>query len=126
MSPLRPSFSRPTLPRLIPHRLRRKLASRIRSRQSAASSFSSLQTSWNPTTTFFKLLAHKWRLSDLQYLFILFIMGGSIYLNHNFSPLLKVAIVVVMSTLCAVPITGQFFLPFMPIFTYLIFFFSCG
>lgn len=125
---IRHMFSRPPrIAGLIPHRLRRKLWSKIRSRQSpAASSLTSLETSLRPSDTLRDLRAHEWSWYDGQYilLFLLWVFALCIITYPGF--IVKTAIVTVLLTSLALPATRQFFLPFLPVLTWLVFFYSCG
>jgi len=117
----------PRIPVPIPHRIRRKLWSRIRSRQSpAASSLTSLETSLRPSDTLRDLRAHEWSWYDGQYivLFLLWVFALCIITYPGF--IVKTATVTLLLTSLTLPATRQFFLPFLPILTWLVFFYSCG
>lgn len=115
------------IPALIPHRVRRKLWSRIRSRQSpTATSLTSLETSLRPSDTLRTLRTHEWSWYDVQYLilFLLWAFALSIITYPGF--MVKTVIVTLLLTSLTLPATRQFFLPFLPILTWLVFFYSCG
>ncbi|MCJ1373788.1 Aureobasidin resistance protein Aur1 [Loxospora ochrophaea] len=116
----------PSLPVLIPHRIRRKLRSRIRSRQSPSSSLSSLQTSFSPADTLRTLRAHRWSFYDGQYLILIILATFSLSITPFPGPFIKTAVVTLLLTSLILPITRQFFLPFLPIGTWLFFFYACG
>jgi hypothetical protein len=110
---------------LVPHRLRRKLRSKIRNRQSPASSLTALQTSINPLDTLRALQAHKWTIWDGQYLFLAFLGIFSLCVIQNPGPLIKTVVATLLMSSLVLPITRQFFLPALPIFAWLIFFYAC-
>ena len=110
---------------LVPHRLRRKLRSKLRNRQSAASSFANLQTSFSPADTLRALQNHRWSVYDGQWL-LLAVMGiFSLSIIESPGPLVKTAVATLLLASLIFPITRQFFRPFMPIAAYLIFFYAC-
>ncbi|MCJ1471425.1 Aureobasidin resistance protein Aur1 [Lambiella insularis] len=126
LSPTRFTFALPRwVPSLFPHRIRRKLKSRIRSRRSPASSLASLETSFNPTNTLRALRGHPWSFYDAQYLLLLALGAFALCIIESYGPLFKTAFVTSIVTILAIPTTRQFFLPFMPIATWLVFFYSC-
>ncbi|MCJ1235440.1 Aureobasidin resistance protein Aur1 [Varicellaria rhodocarpa] len=125
-SPTKLGFSwPPSLPILIPHRFRRKLRSRIRSRQSPSSSLTSLQTSFKPSDTLRSLRGHRWSYYDAHYLFLIILLVFALSMIERPGALAKTAVATLLLTSLILPITRQFFLPFLPIATWLIFFYSC-
>ena len=126
LSPTIHSFLSPSwLAKVIPHRLRRKLRSRIRSRQSPASTVSSLETSCNPADTLDALRGHEWSWYDAQYLVLFVLALFALCIIETYGPLFKTAVSALLLTALVIPITRQFFLPFLPIATWLVFFYSC-
>ena len=126
LSPTRHGFSSPSwTTRIVPHRLRRKLKSRIRSRQSPASSVSSVETSFNPADTLHALREHDWSYHDAQYLLLFLLALFALSIIETYGPLFKTAVVILLLTVLVLPVTRQFFLPFLPIATWLVFFYSC-
>ncbi|GAB7347451.1 hypothetical protein MBLNU459_g4367t1 [Dothideomycetes sp. NU459] len=119
----------PSLPTILPHRLRRKFRStrsKIRSRQTPTSStLSSLQTSFNPADTLNTLRTHQWSVYDAQYVFLAIIGIFSLCIMQSPGPLPKTAIATLLLLSLLLPITRQFFLPFLPIAAWLVFFYSC-
>ncbi len=114
----------PSMPVLVPHRIRRKLRSTLRSRQSPSSSLASLQTSLSPSDTLRSLRSHRWSYYDGQYL-ILIILGVFMLAINPAGPLIKTGAAALLMLLLILPLTRQFFLPFLPIGTWLVFFFNC-
>lgn len=110
---------------LVPHRMRRKLRSKIRNRQSPASSITTLQTSINPLDTLRALQSHKWTIWDGQYLCLAILGIFSLCVIQNPGPLLKTVVATLLLSSLVLPITRQFFLPALPIFAWLIFFYAC-
>ena len=119
-------FSWPSIPVIIPHRLRRRLRSRLRSRQSPASSLSSLQTSFSPSDTLRSLRSHRWSYTDGQYLILVILGIFSLCIIEHPGPATKTFVATLLMTALILPITRQFFLPFLPIATWLTLFFACG
>ena len=109
---------------LVPHRLRRKIRSKLRNRQSPASSLSSLQTSFSPFDTLKSLQGHRWTIYDGQYLLLAFVGIFALCVIEVPGPLAKAGIATLLLTSLVLPITRQFFLPFIPIAAYLILFYS--
>lgn len=110
---------------LLPHRMRRKLRSKIRTRQSPASTITALQTSFSPVDTLRSLQAHRWTFHDGQYLFLALLGIFSLCLVTTPGALVKFSIAALLLTSLVFPITRQFFLPFLAIAAYLIFFYTC-
>ncbi|KAK4154414.1 hypothetical protein C8A00DRAFT_32843 [Chaetomidium leptoderma] len=82
-----------------------------------------LQTSFDPWVTLRALRKRKWSLWDVQHfatfgfiLFSLFILPSA--------PLIKTGVLVVLGVLLLMPVTQQFLSPSLPIWTYLLYFFS--
>ena len=128
-----PIFSQPKLslswpisiPNPIPYKYRvHKLRSKLRARQSPASSIASVKLSFSPIITLRAIRAYKWSIYDFQYLVLLTL--GIFALSISPSPaFLKTGAVTLLIAALLVPVTNQFFFPFLPILTWLIFFFSC-
>lgn len=110
---------------LVPHRVRRKIRSKLRSRLSPTSSISTLQTSFSPADTLRSLQSHRWTLYDFQYLLLLIIGIFSLTVIQSPGPLAKTTISTFILFSLLLPITRQFFLPFLPIAGWLIFFYAC-
>jgi inositol phosphorylceramide synthase catalytic subunit len=118
----------PSLPVLVPHRLRRRFRStrsKIRSMQSPTSSISSLNTSINPADTLRALRTHHWSYYDAQYLFLAIVAIFSLCVIQSPGPFTKTLVVAGIMTTLIIPLTRQFFLPFLPIAVYLLLFYSC-
>lgn len=82
-----------------------------------------LNTSFDVLETLRHLRRRQWKLLDLQHLvvagFLIFCM-----LITPSAPFIKLGAALAYSVLLLMPITQQFFLPSLPIWTYLIYFFS--
>jgi hypothetical protein len=118
----------PSLPTILPHRLRRKFRStrsKIRSRQTPTSSISALQTSFNPRDTLRSLRDHHWSVYDAQYLFLAVVGIFALCVIQSPGPMVKTAVATLLMLSLLLPVTRQFFLPFLPIAAWLVFFFSC-
>ncbi|KAI9886634.1 MAG: hypothetical protein M1823_001548 [Watsoniomyces obsoletus] len=114
-----------TLPVLIPHRWRRRWRSRLRSRQSPASSITALQTSLSPAETIRALRRHRWSFYDGQYLALAVVAIFSLCIIESPGPLMKTVIATGLLMSLTIPLTRQFFLPFLPIASWLVLFYSC-
>ncbi|CEL07919.1 Putative Aureobasidin resistance protein Aur1 [Aspergillus calidoustus] len=110
---------------LVPHRMRRKIRSKLRSRVSPTSSISSLQTSLSPADTLRSLQSHRWTVYDFQYLLLLIVGIFSLTIIESPGPLAKTAIFTALLISLLLPMTRQFFLPFLPIAGWLLFFYAC-
>lgn len=110
---------------LVPHRMRRKIRSKLRSRISPTSSISSLQTSFSPADTLRSLQSHRWTLYDFQYLLLLIVGIFSLSVIEAPGPLAKTAVFTMLLFSLLLPVTRQFFLPFLPIAGWLVFFYAC-
>jgi hypothetical protein len=122
----RMAFWWPSLPSIIPHRLRRRIRSRLRQGASPASSLASLQTSFDPFDAVKSLRQHRWTRWDLQYIMMVVLLSFSAYIIQMPGPFLKSIVGLLLCTGLVLPITRQFVLPCMPIFTWLIFFYGLG
>lgn len=112
----------PLMPGL--NRMRRRFGSRMRSGQSPGSNLATLQTSWNPSHTLRSLQAHRWSFWDGQYLLLAILGIFSLVVIEQPGPLVKTLISTLLMLSLIFPITRQFFLPFFPIVSWLILFYS--
>lgn len=110
---------------VVPHRMRRKLRSQLRSRQSPASSLASLEKSWSPKDTVRALRAHRWSYYDGQYILLMLIGIFCLCIIEHPGPLVKTLIATALTISLLLPITRQFFLPFLPIASWLVLFYAC-
>lgn len=117
-------FSWPSILNPIPRRYRRRLRSKFRSAQSPASSIASIQTSFNPADSIKALRAHRWSYYDAKYLILIIISVFSLSISQAPGPLVKTGASALLMLALLMPITRQFFLPVLPIFTWLLFFFN--
>jgi inositol phosphorylceramide synthase catalytic subunit len=115
----------PSIPVIISHRLRRKIRSRLRANRSPASSLASLQTSFSPADTLRSLRAHRWSFYDGQYILLLILGIFSLCIIETPGPIIKTLVATALITSLLLPITRQFFLPFLPIASWLILFYAC-
>jgi len=114
----------------IPHKYRpsRKTRMRLQKIKSntgvpPADDITRLQTSFNVLEGVTALRQRRWRIYDLQHLLVLGIMMFSLFILPS-APLIKTGGLVVLGMLLLMPITSQFFLPSLPIWVYLLYFFS--
>lgn len=110
---------------LMPHRMRRKLRSKLRSRISPATSIATLQTSFSPKDTLRSLQSYRWSVYDFQYLLLAIIGIFSLCIIPSADPFGKTLVASLLLLSLLLPITRQFFLPFLPIAAWLLFFYSC-
>lgn len=113
----------PSVPGL--NRMRRKLGSRMRSGQSPGSSLATLQTSYKPADTIRSLRAHKWSIYDGQYILLAVLSIFCLSIMEFPGVIVKTVVSTLLMISLILPITRQFFLPFLPIATWLLLFFSC-
>ena len=116
----------PSIPTIIPHRIRRKLRSRVRSRQSPSTAFGRLHTSYSPADTIDSLRLHRWSFYDGQYLILTILGIFSLCIISSPGPLVKTALATFIITALILPITRQFLLPSLAIWSWLVFFYACG
>ena len=117
----------PSMSTILPHRLRRKFRStksKIHSRQSPTSSITSLQTSFNPADTLKSLRTHQWSAFDAQYLLLAIVGIFSLCVIQSPGPFVKTMVATALMLALLLPVTRQFFLPFLPIAAWLVFFFA--
>lgn len=109
----------------VPHKLRRTIRSKLRNRQSPASSLATLQTSFSPIDTLRALQSHRWSVLDGQWILIAILGIFCLCIMETPGPLMKTAVATLLLMSLVFPITRQFFLPFIPIAVYLIWFYAC-
>ena len=114
----------------IPHKYRSNRKSRMRlqkiksnSGPQAADDVTRLQTSFNVLENITALRNRRWRLFDLQYPLLFGYIMFSLFILPP-APLIKTGGLVALAVLLLMPITSQFFVPSLPIWTYLLYFFS--
>ena len=124
--PVQP-FAWPTqmLSKAIPRRYRRKLRSKMHSRQSPASNVTAIEWRFNPMVNIQKMRKHKWSLYDLQYLILVLLLAFAAAITPQPHPVVKALFACLLALGALMPITSQFLLPSLSIWTWLIFFFSC-
>lgn len=109
----------------IPHRYR---PSRRRSRQKQRESYSgtsdvtALQTSFNVLDSVRAIRRHRWSISDIQYVALAGFLIFSLAITPP-APVIKTLVIIGTLLVLFMPITRQFFLPSLPIWTYLTYFF---
>lgn len=106
-------------------RMKRKLHSRIRQGQSPASNLAKLQTSFDPADTLRSLRAHRWSIYDAQYLLLIIVGIFALSVIEEPGPLAKTSLATLLMVSLILPITRQFFLPFLPALTWLVLFYAC-
>ncbi|KAK0786365.1 Phosphatidylinositol:ceramide phosphoinositol transferase (IPC synthase) [Friedmanniomyces endolithicus] len=121
-------LSWPSLPAILPHRIRRKLRharAEIRARQSPTTSIASLHTSINPADTLRALRRHRWRAHDAQYLLLAAVGIFNLCVIQTPGPTTKTFLTSLLLTGLALPLTNQLLLPALPVLAWLTFFYSC-
>jgi len=110
-----------------PSRKTRMRLSKIKSKDdtpaAGADDVTKLQTSFNALHSMRALRRRQWSIYDLQYLVVFGYILFSLFILPS-APLVKTGAMVVLGILLLMPITRQFFLPSLPIWTYLLYFFS--
>lgn len=89
----------------------------------AGNRITSLQTSINIFKSLHDLRRRQWKLRDLHHLVLAAHIAFSLFILPP-APLVKTVVVASLSLLLLMPVTQQFFLPSLPIWTYLLYFFS--
>jgi hypothetical protein len=117
-------FSWPSILNPIPRRYRRRLRSKFRSAISPASSIAKIETSFDPRDTIKALRQHRWSYYDGQYLFLIILAIFSLSISQAPGPLMKCAAATALMGALLVPITRQFFLPALPILSWVFLFFN--
>jgi hypothetical protein len=107
------------------NRMRRRLGSRLRSGQSPSSNLATLQTSFDPLDTIRSLRAHRWSIYDGQYLILIILGIFCLSVIEYPGAFVKTSIATLLMASLLMPITRQFFLPFLPIASWLVLFYSC-
>ncbi|GAB1317559.1 Phosphatidylinositol:ceramide phosphoinositol transferase (IPC synthase) [Madurella fahalii] len=115
---------------IIPHKIRspaRRLRLRLRAQgskgQHQPADVTRLQTSFDAWGSLKALRTRRWSLWDLQHLVTFGYIVFSLTILPS-APLVKTGVLVVLGALLLMPVTRQFFLPSLPIWTYLLYFFS--
>ncbi|CAF9923369.1 MAG: Aureobasidin resistance protein Aur1 [Alectoria fallacina] len=116
----------PSIPTIIPHRMRRRLRSKVRSRQSPSTSVGRLHTSYSPADTVESLHLHRWSFYDGQYIILIILAIFSLCIIPWPGPLVKTALATLIITALILPVTRQFLLPSLAIWSWLVFFYACG
>lgn len=104
-------------------RTRRQRARRSRRATDEEDDVTRLKSSFNVLDTARLLRTRQWKLLDLQYLTLAGFIVFCLFITPS-APLIKTGALVIYSILLLMPITQQFFLPSLPIWTYLLYFFS--
>lgn len=117
-------FSWPAMLNPIPRRYRRRLRSKFRSSVSPASSITSIETSFNPSHTIRAIRQHRWTYYDCHHLIYIVVAIFSLSISQAPGPLMKLFAATLLTLLLLMPITSQFFFPFLPVATWLVFFFN--
>jgi hypothetical protein len=113
---------------ILPYKLRRKwraTKARMSSRVSPASSITHLETSFSPKDTIYALRKHKWSMYDGQYLILVVLAIFCLSIMAFPSPLFRTFVATLVMGVLLVPVTRQFWLPFLPIAGWLVLFWSC-
>ncbi|KAK9353299.1 hypothetical protein V1523DRAFT_411593 [Lipomyces doorenjongii] len=105
--------------------LRRKFRTFFMSDVPPSSTLARLDRSWDVKKTLKRVQRHKWNLYDVQYLLAFTIACFVFFVVTEPGVFVKLAIAAVFTLALLVPITSQFFFPFIPIGTWLILFYSC-
>ncbi|PBP15540.1 PAP2-domain-containing protein, partial [Diplocarpon rosae] len=87
---------------------------------SPASSIASIETSFNPADSIKALRAHRWSYYDAKYLVCVF----SLSISQAPGPMMKTGASALLMIALLMPATRQFFLPVLPVLTWLLFFFN--
>ncbi|CAG8951730.1 hypothetical protein HYFRA_00005530 [Hymenoscyphus fraxineus] len=113
-----------SIPNPLPRRLRRRIRSQFRAAISPASNIAGLETSFNPADTIKALKAHRWSVYDGQYLLLIILAIFSLSISQAPGPIMKTAAASALMLALLMPITRQFFLPALPILSWVFLFFN--
>ncbi|KAK9369749.1 hypothetical protein V1509DRAFT_433281 [Lipomyces kononenkoae] len=105
--------------------LRRKFRTVFMSDVTPSSTLARLDRSWDIKKTVRRVRLHKWNAYDLQYLLDFTIACFAFFVITEPGVLVKLVIATLFALALLIPITSQFFFPFVPIGTWLILFYSC-
>ncbi|KAK9369752.1 hypothetical protein V1509DRAFT_433592 [Lipomyces kononenkoae] len=83
-----------------------------------------IETSFNIFLTIARIKAHKLQATDLQYVFLFFVGVFCFFVVEEPSLVFKILISIALLTALLIPVTSQFFFPFLPIAAYLFLFYS--
>ncbi len=79
----------------------------------------------SPADTIRALRRHRWSFYDGQYLVLAVLGIFSLCIIESPGPLVKTVIATLLMTSLIIPLTRQFFLPFLPIISWLVLFYAC-
>ncbi|KAI5956593.1 AUR1 [Candida jiufengensis] len=96
------------------------------SEKTPTSNLSDLNTDTNIRTTLHKLRHHNWSKGEIFHYTLLTSILLFVFIIFPASILYKLPIIIAFSFLFLIPATSQFFLPALPIFTWLAFYFTCS
>ncbi|ODQ56351.1 PAP2-domain-containing protein [Saitoella complicata NRRL Y-17804] len=107
-----------------PSRLSQKFRARLA--QTAPSELTGIETSFSPRVTIEKVKNHEYTIWDLQYVLLACLGVFSLCMIQKFGILFKLFVVTALGTALLIPITSQFFFPFLPIASWLVLFYACS
>ena len=117
-------FSWSFLPNPIPRRYRRRLRSKFRSSISPTGTIASIETSYNTADTIRALWALRWSVYDSKYFVLIIITVFCLSVSLAPGPMIKTGAASLLMLALLIPVTRQFFLPALPILTWVLFFFN--
>ncbi|CUM68345.1 uncharacterized protein PRCAT00006067001 [Priceomyces carsonii] len=85
-----------------------------------------LEFDTNINRTLKKLQNYKWNVKDIAHYGFLSSVIGFVFLIFPVTFLIKIPILLIFLSCLLIPLTSQFFVPALPVFTWLAFYFSCG
>ena len=92
---------------------------------SLPSSITAVNVSFSPRDTLRALRFHKWSYYDGEYILMAIMAVFCLCTMAEPGPLIKTLLSTLLITALIIPITRQFFLPALPIFSWLVFFYTC-
>ncbi|EAA30690.1 hypothetical protein GE21DRAFT_10430 [Neurospora crassa] len=97
---------------------------RLRRKSTASQdNVAALKTSFDVWESIKSLQTRKWKIYDIQHVVCLGFILFSLFILPS-APIIKTAVLLALGGLLLMPITQQFFLPSLPIWTYLLYFFA--
>lgn len=92
---------------------------------SPANSLPALQRSWDIRRSLYNIRTYRWTRADFHYFVMAFSFTFCFCLIKNPPFFLRLAIALLLVLACLLPITSQFFVPALPIFCWLVLFYTC-
>lgn len=110
---------------LFTHHFRRKMMRILGSDIPPSATIARLERSFDIKKTLKKVQGHKYSPYDLQYLLLFGVACFVFFIVESPGVWVKLMLMTLFALALLIPVTSQFFFPCIPIFTWVILFFSC-